>query len=173
MGKTQAQISYNMSQVRSSGSKIERMLGAALWREGFRYRKQYTKISGRPDFVLVALKIAIFCDSSFWHGRGWPEAANAIKTNKVFWVNKIEYNINRDREVNGLLTNLGWKVLRFWDDEILKDTATCVQRIQELVEERRKTASNEQNRSDRFFLRRGRHDEWTDPIGNACAGRGR
>lgn len=173
MGKTRTQISYNMSQVRSSGSEIERVLGAALWREGLRYRKQYKTISGRPDFVLVALKIAIFCDSSFWHGRGWPEAADAIKTNKVFWVNKIEYNIRRDCEVNELLADLGWNVLRFWDDEILKQTRSCVQRVQALVNERRNTASHEQDRSDRLFLRRGRHDERTDPIGNARACRGR
>lgn len=73
--KTKEQISYNMSRVRSSGSVIERTLGKALWAAGIRYRKQYRKVPGKPDFALVSKKIAIFCDSSFWHGRGFPEAA--------------------------------------------------------------------------------------------------
>lgn len=142
MGKTQEQISYNMSRVRSSGSEIERVMGSALWSAGIRYRKQYKKLPGRPDFALVADKIAIFCDSSFWHGRRWPTAADALKKNKDFWVNKIEYNINRDREVNGLLTDLGWEVIRLWDDEILKDTASCLQRVKTLVRKRRYAALN-------------------------------
>lgn len=141
MPKTREQISYNMSRVRSSGSEIERVMGSALWAAGIRYRKQYRKISGRPDFALVGAKIAVFCDSSFWHGRGWPGAANALKKNRKFWTAKIEYNIARDREVNMLLTNLGWEVVRFWDDEILQNTASCVRRVKTLLRKRRNAAS--------------------------------
>jgi DNA mismatch endonuclease Vsr len=61
------QIHYTMSRVRSSGSEIENILGRALWQAGVRYRKQYP-IFGKPDFVIVKRRIAIFCDSEFWHG---------------------------------------------------------------------------------------------------------
>ena len=72
--KTREQISYNMSRVRSSGSMIEKELGKALWALGLRYRKQYSKIAGKPDFAIVFVRIAVFCDSTFWHGRDWPDS---------------------------------------------------------------------------------------------------
>ena len=116
--KTKEQISLNMSRVRSSGSAIERTLGKALWANGIRYRKQYRKVPGRPDFALVSQKIAIFCDSSFWHGRGYPEITEQFKSNKSFWSEKIQRNVARDVQVNCSLRNLGWTILRFWEDEI-------------------------------------------------------
>ncbi len=137
MPKTKAQISYNMSRVRSSGSKIERTLGLALWAAGIRYRKQYKKAMGRPDFVIVHAKIAIFCDSSFWHGRHWPRSAKAFKRHKAFWLSKIRGNIARDRLVNRQLVRNGWKVIRFWDDEILLHTGRCVTRVRKLLGKRR------------------------------------
>jgi len=143
MGKTKEQISYNMSRVKSSGTKIEKVLGSALWKAGIRYRKQYQKIPGRPDFALPGDRIAIFCDSSFWHGRGWPESAKELKTNRDFWIAKIEGNISRDREVNAQLTDMGWLVVRFWDFEILKKTSICVQKVIDLRAMRRGMASND------------------------------
>lgn len=135
-----------MSRVRSSGSLIERTLGKALWKEGIRYRKQYSKAYGKPDFALVSLKIAIFCDSSFWHGRGFPEAASQFKSNRDFWLPKIQRNISRDEQVNSVLKEQGWVVLRFWDDSILGDTARCVSDVQDAMKQRlrlnEKTGSN-------------------------------
>jgi len=133
--KTREQISYNMSRVRRSGSMIERTLGKALWAAGLRYRKQYRKLTGCPDFVLVSRRIAIFCDSSFWHGRNWPEAAQAIKTNRQFWINKIEDTIQRDEFVNRQLRVAGWGVIRFWDYEILDSPSMCAQRVMDILEE--------------------------------------
>lgn len=138
MSKTKAQISYNMSRVRSSGSLIERTLGPALWAAGIRYRKQYKKIPGRPDFVVVYAQVAIFCDSSFWHGRGWPAAAKAFKHNKGFWITKIKGNIARDREVNRKLKRLGWTVVRFWGEDILLKTDQCVARVKALPSVRKR-----------------------------------
>lgn len=125
-----------MSRVRSSGSRIERTLGSALWAAGVRYRKQYSKAPGKPDFALVSLKIAIFCDSSFWHGRGFPEAASQFKSNRDFWLPKIQRNISRDEQVNSLLKEQGWVVLRFWDDSILGNTSHCVSVVQDAIEQR-------------------------------------
>lgn len=134
--RSKEQISHNMSRVRSSGSLIERTLGKALWAAGIRYRKQYKKIPGKPDFVLVSRKIAVFCDSSFWHGRGYPETGTQFKTNSDFWLAKIKRNIQRDEQVNAMLGGLGWVVLRFWDDRILRDTEGCVRVVRDAIAQR-------------------------------------
>jgi DNA mismatch endonuclease Vsr len=136
--KTKEQISYNMSRVRSSGTVIEQKLGKALWAVGIRYRKQYKKLIGKPDFVVVWARIAIFCDSSFWHGKDWPTSKTAIKSNKEFWIKKIESNIMRDSEVNLALTNTGWKVFRFWDKDIHDNVDKCAATIVDAINERRR-----------------------------------
>lgn len=126
-------IHKNMSAVRASDSGIEQRLGKALWNADFRYRKQYTKIPGKPDFVLVKYKIAIFCDSHFWHGYDWKRKKREHKSNKSFWYKKIERNMERDREVNKELKKLGWTVIRFWEHEIKEDIERCVQMIKKSI----------------------------------------
>lgn len=134
-----------------------------MWAAGIRYRKQYSKLPGRPDFVIVRARVAIFCDSSFWHGRGWPEAAEQIKSNKEFWIKKIEGNIIRDQAVNDALKSLGWKVLRFWDFQILGKTSKCVDRVVKTVQKRVSRGFNDKNSSNRLLLRRGGHDARSNP----------
>jgi DNA mismatch endonuclease (patch repair protein) len=132
--KDKKTISYNMSRVRSSGSKIENILGKALWNAGLRYRKQYKKIPGKPDFVLVSKKIAIFCDSTFWHGyKNMSTKVHDFKSNKDFWMNKISKNIQRDKIVNKNLKNMGWQVLRFWDFQIEKNVKKCIDKVIEKI----------------------------------------
>ena len=129
------QISYTMSRVRSSGSAIEKRFGKALWQSGLRYRKQYS-IFGKPDFVLVSRRIAIFCDSEFWHGYRWGKRRQAEhKTNQPYWFAKIERNRTRDRLVNRKLATAGWKVLRFWEREILDDLDLCVTKVMALIQQ--------------------------------------
>jgi DNA mismatch endonuclease, patch repair protein len=123
-------ISFNMSRIKSSGSKIEKKLAKALWSEGLRYRKQYKKIKGKPDFVLVKYKIAIFCDSAFWHGyKEMTTSLHDFKSNTDFWIAKIKRNIERDKEVNKMLKKTGWKTFRFWDFQIKNDIEKCVQNV--------------------------------------------
>jgi DNA mismatch endonuclease Vsr len=122
-------ISYTMSRVRSSGSAIERSLGQALWQAGLRYRKQYA-IFGRPDFVLVKHRVAVFCDSEFWHGYRWGERRKAEhKSNQGYWFSKIERNRRRDQRVNEQLRKRGWIVIRFWEREILSNPHVCARRV--------------------------------------------
>ncbi len=135
--RTAAQISFNMSRVRSSGSVIEKHMGRALWAAGIRYRKQYMGVPGKPDFAVVWAQVAIFCDSSFWHGRGWPKSARKIRSNRDFWIPKIKRNIARDKAVNRQLARMGWRYVRFWDDDILKRTSRCVEKVQRILELRR------------------------------------
>ena len=126
-------IRHNMKAVRASGSQIEQMLGKALWNANLRYRKQYSKLPGKPDFVLPKYKVAIFCDSHFWHGYNWEQKKLDHKSNLQFWHSKIEPNIERDKEVNDTLTAIGWNVIRFWEHEIRQDIEKCIERVRQVA----------------------------------------
>lgn len=141
MKPTPEQIRYTMSRVRSSGSSIERQLGLALWKAGFRYRKQYP-IFGRPDYVLVSARIAIFVDSNFWHGYRWGKRSKeTFKSNKEYWHSKIERNRARDKKVKKELTKQGWLVLRFWEHEITTSLENCIDRVRNASEVSTTTAN--------------------------------
>lgn len=130
---TREQRHKNMQAVKNKDSKIELMLRMALWNKGYRYRKNYAKLEGKPDIVLSKYKVVIFCDSEFWHGYNWKVRKYDIKSNKEFWIKKIEGNIKRDKEVNKILKKQGWKVIRFWGKEILQDTAECLNKIEKEI----------------------------------------
>lgn len=134
--KTKEQISYNMSRVKNRDSKIELMLRKELWSRGLRYQKNVSGIMGKPDIVFKGKKVAVFCDSEFFHGYDWENKKNEIKSNRDFWVSKIERNIQRDREVTAQLESEGWVVLRFWGKEIKKDLEKCVNLIEEVLSSR-------------------------------------
>lgn len=131
--KTREQIRYNMQRVKNKDSEIELLLRRELWSRGLRYRKNVKNICGKPDIVFLRKKTAIFCDSEFWHGYNWEERKSDIKTRKDFWIPKIERNIQRDIEVNAILTGEGWTVLRFWGNDIKKNCAKCADLIEKRV----------------------------------------
>ena len=133
MKKTKEQISYNMQQVKNKDSKIEVLLRKELWSRGLRYRKNVNRIYGKPDIVFIGKKIAVFCDSEFWHGYNWEERKNDFKSHQEFWIPKIERNIERDAEVTKKLVSDGWTVLRFWGNDIKKKTSQCVDIIEKAV----------------------------------------
>jgi len=133
MKKTQEQIHYNMQRVKSKDSEIEKILRNALWNKGYRYRKNVKDVFGHPDIVFKSKKVAIFCDSEFWHGYDWERKKNEIKTRQDFWIPKIERNMQRDKEVNMKLSEEGWTVLRFWGTEIKKQTGNCVKEIEKCI----------------------------------------
>jgi DNA mismatch endonuclease (patch repair protein) len=126
-----------MQAIKSKDSKIEIALRKALWHRGFRYRKHYNKLNGKPDIVFPALKIAIFCDSEFWHGYDWENRKRDIKSNQEFWFKKIQGNIDRDREINNRLTTDGWSVIRFWGKEIENNLNLCVNQIELLIKKKK------------------------------------
>ena len=123
----------NMQAVRATDSKIELLLRKGLYASGIRYRKNYNQIEGKPDIAIIGKKIAVFCDSEFWHGKDWKNRKKEIKSNKDFWYKKIERNIERDKEVNKELKRLGWTVLRFWGEEIIKDVQKCVYEVKKNI----------------------------------------
>ena len=136
MAKTKEQISYNMSRVKNKDSAIEVALRKELWSRGLRYRKNVKIVLGKPDIAFMGKKVAVFCDSEFWHGYNWKVKQEEIKSHRDFWIPKIERNINRYKEVNAALEADGWKVLRFWGDEIKKDVKACADLIVDALKER-------------------------------------
>ena len=103
-----------MSCIRSKDTRPEIQLGKMLWRAGVRYRKHY-KIIGRPDFVVVAKRVAIFVDGDFWHGHNWKlrglkDLNEELSAYKEFWVRKIRNNVKRDRTVNSTLRKDNWSL---------------------------------------------------------------
>lgn len=130
---TKEQRHKNMQAVRNKDSKIEIALRSALWSKGYRYRKNYTKLEGKPDIVIPKYKLAIFCDSEFWHGYNWDTRKHDIKSNKDFWIKKIEGNIKRDEYVNKILHNQGWKVIRLWGKDIQNNMDECLSKIEKEI----------------------------------------
>ena len=122
-----------MSRIRAKDTGIEMKLRRELWSRGLRYRKNAKKVTGKPDIAFIGKKVAVFCDSEFWHGFDWEHRREDIKTNRDFWIPKIERNMERDREVNEALERDGWTVLRFWGKEISKHTSECADRIEAAV----------------------------------------
>ncbi|MDR1180239.1 MAG: very short patch repair endonuclease [Spirochaetales bacterium] len=132
---TPEQRHKNMSHIRSNNTSIEILLRKALWREGIRYRKNYNKLPGKPDIAITKYKIAIFCDGELWHGKDWKNKKKRIKTNRDYWIQKIERNIARDTENEKKLEGMCWTVIRFWGNEIKKNLTGCVDEIKEAIYE--------------------------------------
>jgi DNA mismatch endonuclease, patch repair protein len=130
------QRSKNMRAIKSTGTKQEIRLAKALWKLGFRYRKNNKTVFGKPDLTFKKYKIAIFVDSEFFHGKDWETEKHRIKSNREFWYNKIERNIQRDDEVNAQLKSENWIVMRFWSEEIRKNLDNCVDLIRQQIEKK-------------------------------------
>lgn len=126
-----------MSRIKSKDTGIELIVRKLLWKRGYRYRIHYPLLPGKPDIVFLQEKVAVFCDSEFWHGKRWNEKKERIVKNREYWIKKIEGNIERDKRVNDQLNRQGWLVIRLWGDEIIRDPASCVRRIEEEIEKRR------------------------------------
>lgn len=126
---TTPQRSKQMSKIRGKNTKPELLFRKALWAKGFRYRVDYKKLMGRPDIVLKKYKTVIFIDGEFWHGHHWEARKHKIKTNREFWIPKIERNMQRDKEVNYALRKQGYTVFRFWEKEVKKDLEHCLEQV--------------------------------------------
>lgn len=130
---TPEQRRKNMQAVKNKNSKIECLLRKALWQRNLHYRKNVTSIYGHPDIAFVGKKVAVFCDSEFWHGYDWENRKKDFKSHQEFWIPKIERNMQRDIEVNTQLKSKGWTVIRFWGKDITKNTEQCADIIERAV----------------------------------------
>lgn len=132
---TPEQRRKNMQHIKSKDTSIEIALRKALWKKGYRYRKNFKGLPGKPDIAITKYKIAIFCDGEFFHGKDWevkkPKLMNS--KNSDYWISKIERNMERDHENEQKLLFMGWTVIRFWGKEILKNTDDCIKAIEEAI----------------------------------------
>ena len=144
--KTPEARSRNMAAIRSRDTPPELVLRKKLWSMGFRYRKNLSTLTGKPDIVLTKYRICIFVDSEFFHGKGFYSGYESRKYPSLreqllhsdrpdFWLKKIKGNMERDAKTDAELAGLGWKVLRFWSRDVLKKTEQCLKIIEESVEE--------------------------------------
>jgi len=128
-------IHYTMSRIRGKDTGIEKALRHALTEKGIRYRCNSKYIFGHPDLSWKGLKVVVFCDSEFWHGKNFDTARKYLKRHEEYWVKKIERNIERDRLVNAKLEKQGYVVKRYWGLEITKDLPRVVEEIVSILKE--------------------------------------
>lgn len=141
---TPSQRRENMRKIRGKDTKSEIILRKALWHRGYRYRKNWVKLPGKPDIVLTKQRICIFVDSEYFHGKGFEGSYQSKKyeslkeqiehsNNSSYWMKKIIGNMDRDRKVDAELRGSGWVVLHFWSREVLKDPEACIKAIEETI----------------------------------------
>lgn len=127
---TKAQRSRCMSNIKGKNTGPELIVRKELWRSGFRYRLHY-RVLGRPDFVFVRERIAVFIDGCFWHR--CPIHFREPATNASAWKAKISGNVRRDRDVDARLKDEGWEVLRFWEHQVNDNSSHVVSRISKRI----------------------------------------
>ena len=130
---TPEQRRRTMQAIKSKDTTIELALRKALWGKGIRYRKNCKTLIGKPDIAITKYKIAVFCDSEYWHGFDWENRNQKIKSNREYWIPKIERNMARDKEVSEALEAEGWTVIRFWERQIRKELDSCVDEVVKVV----------------------------------------
>lgn len=122
--RTPEQRRRNMQNIKQKNTKLELIFMKALREKGIWFTTHRTDVFGKPDIVFKRKKIAVFIDSDFWHGK-----KHVPKTNQEFWIARFERNRNRDIEVNAKLTEQGWTVLRFTEEEIKKELENCLHKV--------------------------------------------
>lgn len=127
-----------MSRIRSKHTEPERLLRAALWSAGMRYRLHARTPVGRPDLVFPGPKVAVFIDGCFWHG--CPLHYARPRSREEFWATKLTTNVQRDARQSADLASQGWRVVRLWEHDVVEDLAGCVSRVERAM--------------------KGGHDEW-------------
>jgi DNA mismatch endonuclease (patch repair protein) len=126
---TTKERSLQMSKIKGKNTLPELTFRKALYAEGIRFRINVKKLPGKPDVANITKKFVVFVDGEFWHGFNWEEKKDKIKTNRKFWIPKIERNIQRDAQNNLILSRQGFIVFRFWQHEIEKELDSCVGKI--------------------------------------------
>ena len=142
---TTPQRSKLMGRIKSKDTKPEKKLRKFLWGIGLRYRKNVKGLPGTPDIVLSKYKLVIFIDGEFWHGYNWEEKKKKIKSNREFWIPKIERNMQRDKEYSMFYEENGWMVMRFWENTLKKEFNICIKSILKYVDDYEKYGRLQKN----------------------------
>ena len=134
--RSEETIHYTMSRIRGKNTGIEMALRRELTKRGIRYRCNSKYIYGHPDLSWKGLKVVVFCDSEFWHGKNFEVARKSLKRHEEYWVKKIERNRARDAEVNAKLKEKGYTVLRYWGERIVKDLPAVADEVVATLKEK-------------------------------------
>lgn len=118
-----------MSKIKGANTSPEILLRKYLSAKAIRYQINTAKYLGKPDIVIKKHKLAIFVDGEFWHGYKWQEKKRKIKSNRHYWIPKIEGNIKRDKTVNRELKKQGWKVIRVWEHKVRREHNAVLTKI--------------------------------------------
>ncbi len=127
----------NMRAIKSSNTKLETMVCRALWHKGLRFRKNVKGLYGKPDIAIKKYKVVIFIDSCFWHG--CPFHGNIPKTNREYWLKKIERNKQRDIEVTLYYKKNGWNILRVWQHDLNHNFEETINRIYSFINDSKRS----------------------------------
>jgi len=134
---TSKKRSRTMSRIRSKDSKPEMILRRALWAKNIRYRLHEKSLPGKPDIAIKKYRLAIFVDGEFWHGFDWENRRERIRSNRRFWIPKIERNMQKDERTNRALRSMGYTVFRFWSQDVLKNLPAVLNQIELYLESRK------------------------------------
>ena len=131
--ETTPEISLRMSKVHLKRGKAETALAKALWHDGYRYRLNDKRLPGSPDIAISKYKIAVFVDGEFWHGYRWTERKEKLKSNREYWIEKIEENQSRDDRNDSILEDMGWTPIHFWEKEVTKNLQMCIRTVESVA----------------------------------------
>jgi len=120
-----------MSRIRSKNTKVERLVFRELRKRGIYFQKHYKRAKGKPDIALPSKKKAVFIDGDFWHGRNFSKQKKRLP--KKYWLPKIEKNVRNDRKNRLALEKAGWKVLRVWEKETIKNPEKAISKISKFL----------------------------------------
>ncbi len=120
-----------MASIKGKANKGTELCVATLFRlHGIRGWRRHYPITGRPDFVFIKARLAIFVDGCFWHACPWHHRQPT--SNVAFWRRKFAANRGRDRKTNALLRQKRWKVIRIWEHS-LRQPERILARVREAL----------------------------------------
>lgn len=122
--------SRHMAKIKASNTTPELIFRRELYSRGIRYRVDFKGLPGRPDVSNISRKFVVFIDGEFWHGFNWKIKKAKIKSNRDFWIPKIERNMQRDRTNVKKLEDMGFRVFRFWEHEVKKELKRCADSVE-------------------------------------------
>ncbi|MFE5324213.1 very short patch repair endonuclease [Paenibacillus sp. NPDC056579] len=125
--RTSTQNFHVMSSIKGKNTKLEQSISKAIWRKGFRFRKNVRSLYGKPDISIKKYKVVIFIDSCFWHG--CRQHYKPPTKNLEYWSQKIERNIQRDKEVSNYYLENNWSLIRVWEHDIKIDHERIINQI--------------------------------------------
>ena len=125
-----------MSHIKRRDTVTEIMFRKAIWAIGIKGYRIDIKLPGRPDIYFPKYKMAVFIDGCFWHK--CPKCFIEPKSNKEYWLPKIERNVERDKQNEIKLKKLGVSVVRYWEHDVRKDLDKIIGDFRKKYEEARR-----------------------------------